>query len=141
MSAYLAPTQASAIGLLRRGLQGPVYMLNLLRFRQVADYAAAPGLMPPGGCSGVEAYDRYMAQTLPHLKESGGAIAFFGAADAFLIGPEAERWDRALLVRQASIEAFFRFAENEAYLAGTAHRTAALADARLLPLQALAHPE
>ncbi|HEV2371313.1 MAG TPA: hypothetical protein VGS19_04010 [Streptosporangiaceae bacterium] len=39
-----------------------------------------------------------------------------------------------MLVRQASVSAFFEFASNTEYLAGAGHRTAALSDARLLPV-------
>jgi hypothetical protein len=39
-----------------------------------------------------------------------------------------------MLIRQRSVEAFLAFASDSAYLAGIGHRTAALADSRLLPL-------
>jgi hypothetical protein len=60
-----------------------------------------------------------------------------GNGGQFLIGPQGERWDRALLVRQQSVETFMAFAVDEDYQAGIGHRTAALADTRLLPLTAL----
>ncbi|MCA9759825.1 MAG: DUF1330 domain-containing protein, partial [Candidatus Eisenbacteria bacterium] len=53
----------------------------------------------------------------------------------FLIGPENERWDAALLVQQDSVASFMAFASNAEYLAGMGHRTAALEDSRLLPLE------
>jgi uncharacterized protein (DUF1330 family) len=109
-------------------------MLNLLRFRAVADYSEFPDIAPVIPISGAEAYDRYMAHTMPFLRESGGELLFVGEGGPFLIGPEGEHWDRALLVRQSSIEEFLRFASNEAYLKGIGHRTAALEDSRLLPL-------
>jgi hypothetical protein len=65
------------------------------------------------------------------LRNSGTGV---GEGGPLLIGPEGERWDRMLLVRQKSVEAFMAFAKDEAYLGGVGHRTAALADARLLPL-------
>jgi hypothetical protein len=55
---------------------------------------------------------------------------------SFLIGPEPERWDRVMLIRQGSVQAFMEFANNKGYLAGLGHRTAALEDSRLLPLVA-----
>lgn len=131
---HLEPTEAAAIATLRRGLHGPVVMLNLLRFRQVADYAATPDLAPPAPVTGAEAYARYIAHTRPHLEASGGAILFDGTGGPWFIGPEAEHWHRALLIRQANLEAFLAFARNEAYLGGIGHRTAALEDSRLLPL-------
>jgi len=57
-----------------------------------------------------------------------------GDGGAFFVGPEDERWDLVLLVRQASVDAFFAFATDEGYLAGIGHRTAALEDSRLLPV-------
>ena len=61
MTAYLEPTQASGRAFFMRGIQGPVMMLNLLRFRDVADYSAAPHLAPPQPISGAEAYALYVA--------------------------------------------------------------------------------
>jgi hypothetical protein len=68
------------------------------------------------------------------LAQSGGSLLFMGTGGPFLIGPNSERWDRALLVKQRSIEAFMAFANHDAYLAGLGHRTAAVEDSRLLPL-------
>jgi uncharacterized protein (DUF1330 family) len=110
---------------------------TMLRFRDVADYAASPELAPEQPISGAEAYDRYMVHTMPYLAESGGELLFLGEGGPFLIGPEGERWDRAMLVKQSSVQAFMSFASNDAYLAGIGHRTAALEDSRLLPLAPL----
>ena len=81
-----------------------------------------------------------MAHTAPFLTAASGALMFLGAGGPFLIGPEGERWDRALLVRQKSPQAFIAFVSNEGYLAGLGHRTAAIEDSRLLPLTALPAP-
>jgi hypothetical protein len=137
---HLEPTQEAGRALFQRGIVGPVVMLNLLRFREIADYAAHPELAPPAPISGAAAFDRYIAHTLPYLKESGGELVFLGEGGHFLIGPSDERWDLVALVRQSSLQAFMAFASNAAYLAGIGHRTAALADSRLLPLVDLPRP-
>lgn len=137
---FLEPTQAAGRALVMRGLKGPVHMLNLLRFRAEADYSAAPSLAPAVPVSGEEAFRRYVEHTLPYLRASGGDIVFLGAGGPWLIGPDAERWDMAMLVRQDSIDAFLGFAAHEGYLAGLGHRTAALEDSRLLPLAAMTAP-
>lgn len=136
---YHEPTGQSArqaLGpLFARGADQPVVMLNLLRFREIADYSQTPELAPAEPISGAAAYDLYMEATLPHLRASGGDVAFMGDAGAWFIGPEGEGWDMVLLVRQSSIQSFLGFAQNEPYLTGAiGHRTAALADSRLLPL-------
>lgn len=134
MTIYLAPTQAAGRALFARKLRGPVVMLNLLQFREIADYSDAPELAPPTPISGAEAFDRYVSHTLPFLTASGGEILFMGDGAGFLIGPEDERWDRVMLIKQASVEAFMAFETNEPYCAGLGHRTAALETSRLLPL-------
>jgi hypothetical protein len=131
---YLEPTQAAGRAFVMRRILGEVVMLNLLRFREIADYSATPNLAPKEPISGAAAFDLYIEHTLPFLRESGGELLFLGAGGPFLIGPEAERWDLAMLVRQTSVQSFLAFASNEAYLAGIGHRTAALEDSRLLPL-------
>jgi uncharacterized protein (DUF1330 family) len=134
MEAFLEPTPQAGRDLWMREIAGEVVMLNLLRLRAIADYGAHPELAPDHPITGAEAYDRYIAHTLPHLIASGGALLFLGEGGPFLIGPPGERWDRAMLVRQNSVRAFMAFASNPAYLAGLGHRTAAVEDSRLLPL-------
>jgi hypothetical protein len=131
---YIEPTQAAGRAFIERKIAGPVVMLNLLRFRAVADYSASPALKPAQPISGAEAFRRYIDHTLPFLKESGGELLFLGEAGAYLIGPTDERWDMVALVRQSSVESFLAFASHAAYLAGIGHRTAALEDSRLLPV-------
>jgi len=134
MTNYLDPTEESGRAFVMRRMTGEIVMLNLLRFRELADYSASPELAPEAAISGVAAFERYIAHTLPYLRESGGELMFVGAGGPFLIGPECERWDMAMLVRQKSAESFLAFASNEGYLAGLGHRTAAIEDSRLLPL-------
>lgn len=135
MQTYLEPTQEAGRAFFMRGITGRVVMLNLLRYRTVADYSAAPQLAPAQPISGEAAYRLYMNHTLPFLKQSGGNVLFFGKGGPFLVGPDNERWDAALLVEQSSPAAFLAFASNTDYLAGIGHRTAALEDSRLLPLE------
>lgn len=130
----LEPTEAAGRAFVMRGITGSIVMLNLLRFRKVADYSATPELSPPSAISGEAAFRRYITHTLPFLRESGGSVEFLGRGGPFLIGPAYERWDVAMLVRQRSVESFLGFATHQDYLAGIGHRTAALEDSRLLPL-------
>jgi hypothetical protein len=131
---YLEPTQESGRAFMARGISGNVVMLNLLRFREYADYSATPQLAPREPISGAAAYRLYIQHTLPHLQKSGGELIFLGKGGNFLIGPTNERWDAAMLVRQRSVSDFIAFASNQEYLAGIGHRVAALEDSRLLPL-------
>src|SRR6266700_748510 len=101
---YLEPTQESGRAFVMRQMQGNIVMLNLLRFRQFADYSATPELAPIAPISGAAAFQRYIDHTLPYLRETGGDLIFLGAGGPFLIGPESERWDLVMLVRQQRVE-------------------------------------
>ena len=132
---YLNATQDSGRQFVQRQIEGPVVMLNLLRFRKLADYSQHPELDSGEAISGAAAYQKYMTHTLPYLKDAGSEVLFYGKGGPFLIGPETEQWDVVLLVKHQSTAAFLAFANNEGYLKGAGHRYAALADSRLLPIQ------
>ena len=133
-AAYLDATQKLGAALFARKIKGEILMLNLLRFREKADYTLNPELAPPQPISGREAYQKYIDHTLPFLEATGGGIVMLGEGGNFLIGPEDEHWHLAMLIRQNSLDDFMSFTRNREYLAGHGHRTAALEDSRLLPL-------
>lgn len=131
---YLMPTQEAGRKFVMRQIQGSVVMLNLLRFRETADYSDNPELRPTAPISGKQAYQLYIEHTLPFLTNSGGEVLFMGDCGEFLIGPENESWDAVLLIKQNSVNSFLSFESNKDYMRGIGHRTAALADSRLLPI-------
>lgn len=133
--AYLDPTQESGRDFYLNEMSGNIVMLNLLRFREVADYSTSPELGPEAPITGAQAYERYMRHTQPFLQAGGGEVLFMGKGSSFLIGPTEEKWDAVLLVKQQSKDHFMAFAQNEGYLKGLGHRTAALADSRLMPMK------
>ena len=75
---YLSITQEAGRRFIMRKIEGPVVMLNLLRFCEVADYSAFPELKPENPISGKEAYQKYIAHTLPFLKKIGRRNPFYG---------------------------------------------------------------
>ena len=114
--------------------KGPVVMLNLLKFREKADYTGVESLKPSKEISGKEAYKLYMKYTKPAIESVGSKLLFYGSSNQFLIGPTTESWDAVLLVEHPSVEKFMEFAKDEDYLKTAGHRTAALEDSRLLPM-------
>ena len=113
--------------------KGKITMLNLLKFKEEADYSGLESIKPESEISGREAYNVYMECTMPHLESAGSHIVYFGDCNHFLIGPEAESWDAILIVEHVSVAKFMEFAQNKEYLKTAGHRTAALEDSRLLP--------
>lgn len=107
----------------------PIVMINLLRYR---DRAAYPSGFGADACSGREAYQRYGASVTPMVVEAGGRILWFGNVAQIVIGPDTERWDDAVLVQYPSRQAFITMVTRPDYLEASVHRTAALADSRLI---------
>lgn len=131
---YLSPTPESIAMLMAHDPSEPVSMLNLLRFREIADYSESPDLAPQEPISGEQAYDIYVQHVVPLLRAVGGKATFSARGGPLLIGPAKARWDRVLIVEYPSIQAFFDLTQNPEYLSRAGHRTAALADSRLLPM-------
>ncbi|MGC8120549.1 DUF1330 domain-containing protein [Marinobacter sp. VGCF2001] len=105
----------------------PVVMLNLLRFRDRADYADGSE-----ACSGRDAYKRYMQEAARSVSEVGAEVIWSGRTMGSLIAPPDESWDQVLLVRYPSIHAFLAMIESPEYKGVVRHRTAALEDSRLV---------
>lgn len=109
---------------------GSVTMLNLLKYRDTADYSGHPEEKP---CSGREAYERYRQHAVPLVEAYGGRVLFAGAGLPTIIGPTEKTWDEVLLAEYPSIKAFVDMAGSEKYQEFAYHRTAAIEDSRLIP--------
>ncbi|NMH89636.1 DUF1330 domain-containing protein [Flavivirga algicola] len=138
MKKYIEVSQEAGMEFYQKFHQkGKIVMLNLLKFRKIADYSELKAIAPEKEISGEEAYKFYMAHTLPFLEKAGSKVLFYGESGSFVIGPTDEKWDMVLLVEHASVSKFMEFAQNEAYLKYAGHRTASLEDSRLLPITQL----
>ena len=115
----------------------PIEMLNLLRFRETADYppdhAAASEAL-----SGREAYHRYIEGTQAIGAKLGLDVLWTAAPALTLIGPADEAWDMVFVARYPDAEAFLALIGDPDYIALTVHRTAALADSRLIRCKPIA---
>lgn len=123
------------------GLSGdqPAHMLNLLRFRDQAEYGPVDTELVNARLSGRDAYQRYSAEAEKIFRSVGGTQIWIGQPQATLIGPNDEPWSLAFVACYPSVQAFIDMVKNEEYQSATRHRTAALADSRLIvcsPLQA-----
>lgn len=110
----------------------PIVMLNMLKFREQANYPEGSGHSP---CSGAEAYQRYSDNAIPTIKAAAGDVLWQGRAMGTVIAPEDEDWDQVLLVQWPSFQTFINVVLDPEYQKGTVHRTSALEDARLVMLE------
>jgi uncharacterized protein (DUF1330 family) len=116
----------------------PIHMLNLIRLREAAAY---PEGHPNHGkpISGQEAYREYGRTIAPHLARLNSRQVWAGAPQVMVTGPQAEAWDLAFIVEYPGSQAFIDMVRDPDYRANVVpHRTAAVADSRLLRLAPLA---
>ena len=94
-------------GLAEMQQQGPVVMVNLMRFRERS---------LDGDGSGWDAYLRYSAVTVPMIKARGGTLLWTGEARAVALGPQqGNDWDFAALVYYPTVTAFIDMMTSKAY--------------------------
>ena len=110
----------------------PLIMINLLRYREKAEYPADFHAEP---CTGRQAYQRYAAVAVKQIAAVGGRVLWTGKVTASVIAPDAEEWDDAVLVEYPSRAAFLKMLSDPAYQAAVPHRSAALIDSRLIATQ------
>ena len=85
-------------GLKELAHQGPVVMVNLMRFRERS---------LDGDGSGWDAYLRYSALTVPMIKARGGTLLWTGDAKTVALGAEeGNRWDYLALVYYPDVAVF-----------------------------------
>jgi Uncharacterized conserved protein len=104
----------------------PVHMLNLVRLRETAVYEDGRQ------ATGAEAYAAYGRESGPIFRRLGGSILWSGRPELMLIGPEAEHWDIAFVAVYPSGQAFIDMIRDADYQRAALHRTAAVADSRLI---------
>lgn len=122
-----------------RPLEHPIDMLNLLRFRDLADYP--PGHANAGdGLSGAQAFRIYTRDSYPAFTRAGGALVWSGNLETMLIGPVSEHWHLAFIARYPSRQAFLESLAAPDYKLAVVHRQAALETSRLICLKAADAP-
>lgn len=97
---------------------GPVVMLNLLRFRR------------DGGRQRYAQYARELTDVLPRF---GGEVLYAGDGGTALVAEDGQAWDAVLCVRYPSRRAFSEMVADPDYQRVTHLRTEALEEAVLQP--------
>jgi hypothetical protein len=109
----------------------PIHMLNLIRLRKVAAYP--PGHPDHGkGLSGLDAYRAYGRTTKALFTRLGGRQIWAGRPDGVVTGPPDEHWDLAFIAEYPNAGAFLAMVTDPQYRIEVQHRTAAVADSRLI---------
>jgi len=128
---HVYPTAGQLSALLQDATPEPIVMVNLLKFREQAQYAdgRAAG-------SGRDAYMRYAAAMRPIVEGAGGRFLFWADVQRVVIGEVGEPWDAVGVVEYPSSTAFHRIATSPEVQAIGVHREAGLAGQLLIQTRA-----
>ena len=92
------PNQDQIRGFAEPGPEGPIYMLNLLKFKDKAEY-------PDGresNLTGEQAYALYAAEVSRLLTEFGGGVMFGASVERLVLGEVEELWDKVAIAMYPS---------------------------------------
>jgi hypothetical protein len=98
---------------------GPVVMVNLLRFKAAAD-------APDEGASGEDAYRRYAEKMVPFVQSKGARVIWSGRVDSQVLGTGADGFHMVALVEYPSRQAFLAIATDPYVEEIGVHRAAGL---------------
>jgi uncharacterized protein (DUF1330 family) len=113
------PTSEQIQQLLAGPQEGPVVMVNLLRFKPRADDSE-------GDLSGEAAYRRYAEKMVPYVESKGGRVLWTGRVDSQVIGGGGDEFHMVALVEYPSRQAFVEIATDPYVQEIGAHRAAGL---------------
>ena len=126
MTQYVDPTKETFAAFRQNDREGPIHMLNLVRFREKAAY-------PDGrDVTGAQAYAAYANGSYPVFSKLGGRIVWRGDFELMLIGPGEEAWDECFIAEYPSVSAFVEMIRDPVYREAVKHRQAAVLDSRLI---------
>jgi len=110
-----------------------IQMLNLIKLKPMADY-------PEGhpnhgkGMTGRDAYRAYGRESAEVFARVGGRQVWAGRPETVVTGPTDEAWDLAFVAEYPNAAAFLAMVTDPDYREHVKHRTAGVADSRLIRL-------
>ncbi len=128
---YIDPSRANFDAFKDLPRDEPIHMLNLLQYREEAQYPVGHDNAGKGW-SGRRAYEEYGKTSGPIFQRVGGEIAWRGAFQTVVTGPEQMQWDDGFIAQYPNSGAFFEMIKDPEYQLALVNRTAALTDSRLV---------
>ena len=117
------PTKEQMEGFLEGDSEAPIAMINLLKFREKAQYEDGRDT----DLTGEQAYAIYMDEVVGHLKKVGGEVSFGGSINRLMLGEVEELWDKTFIAKYPSKKAMLKMVTDPDYLESNKHRVAGLA--------------
>ena len=115
-------TEQQMEALIKADNGGPVCMVNLLKFKDKAEYEDGRET----DLSGIEAYQIYGAVTGSLIKELGGDVVFTSVFNGMVVGEVEELWDVMAIAKYPTLQSFIDMVASPEYLKAYHHRLAGL---------------
>lgn len=105
------------------GPEGPIAMVNLLKFKDLAAYEDGRAT----DLTGRQAYEIYGAGVSQLIRDYGGKVTFAGDVTFLALGQVEELWDEIAIAEYPSRKALFDMSTSPEWQALSVHRAAGLA--------------
>ena len=125
---HLKPTGDQFREFLAAPMEGPVHMLNLMKFAPRADDE------PKTGEGQYMDYGRAVAEM---IEARGGRVVWMGRPHCTFIGGEHDDWDMAAIIEYPSKDAFVEMISNPDYAKISKDRSGGLVNSALIPCKPL----
>lgn len=116
------PSDEQIRGFLEGDADTPIHMVNLLKFKDKAEYEDGRET----DLSGAEAYAIYGQEVQAHVEKVGGKAVFSGQVSRLMLGEVEDLWDMVAIVMYPSKKAMFAMVSDPAYQESAKHRAAGL---------------
>ena len=117
------PTHEQMAGFSAPGPDGPISMVNLLKFKDKASYEDGRETE----LKGAEAYAIYSRGVMQTLAKVGGKLVFAGEVSRLMLGEVEELWDSVAIAQYPSRAAMLEMMRLPEYQEISVHRSAGLA--------------
>lgn len=117
------PNNEQMQGFLESGPEGQICMVNLLKFKPIAEYEDARET----DLTGREAYELYIRSVNDLLQQVGGYLGFSAEVERLTLGEVGELWDTVALAVYPSRQAMLDMMQLDAMQEISVHRHAGLA--------------
>ena len=109
--------------MMKPGPDGPIFMVNLLKFKDHAEYADGRETE----LTGREAYQIYGREVATFLHDYGAELVFVGDVTFLALGQAEDLWDEVAIVKYPSRAELLAMSSSDAWQEASVHRSAGLA--------------
>ena len=110
-------------GMMADGPEGPISMVNLLKFKDKAKYEDGRET----NLSGYDAYQLYATEVVKLLPQYNGKAIFSGDVSFLSLGQVEDLWDEVVIVSYSNRKDLFAMSTSKEWREISVHRTAGLA--------------